>query len=130
MSFPFKLLTICVLISFDTLHSQVLETLNLHKRLQWAGGSGATIETGAVIGFEGAVPSSHFGNLPAIVHKEKLTKFGRITGVRIRPILTEPLRDKIALQTLSNLTSDWQYRARITDARGTPYLVLEIIPLR
>jgi hypothetical protein len=130
MTVPHKLLIFCFLYSFNTLLSQSFETLNLHKRLHW---EGITAEAGGLATtptFAGAVPSSVFGNLPSIVHRQQLKNFVSITNVEIRATSIEPLGNQLSSEGQQFLTSQWQYNTRITDARGIPYLLLEIIPLR
>jgi hypothetical protein len=80
--------------------------------------------------FDGAVPSSQFENLPAIVHKQELKKFGRIAGVNIAVVNSTTTRISATIAQSTQLKNNWQINARITDARGKPYLIVEVIPLR
>ena len=125
-----KLLIICFLASASALLSQSHETTIFHKRLQWQ--DATPIKTGfsGELTFSDAVPVSEFGQLPTIVHREALKSFGRILSVTVTPSSTEPLPIKILPQQATFLSDEWQYTAKITDARGVPHLLVQVLPLR
>jgi hypothetical protein len=130
MTLPYKLLTICFLALGSTLFSQTLETRNLQKRLQWSTSDAQKTITLEQLTFADAVPVGDFGNLPSIVHREKLKNFGRNIQVSIQTQRSEVVRPTLANGPLAKLDGDWQYTAKITDARGVPYLIVQILPLR
>lgn len=125
-----KLLIICFLASASALLSQSHETTIFHKRLQWQ--DATPIKTGfsGELTFSDAVPVSEFGQLPTIVHREALKSFGRILSVTVTPSSTEPLPIKILPQQATFLSDEWQYTAKISDARGVPHLLVQVLPLR
>jgi len=114
MRLPHKLLIFCFLAFCNTLSSQSVETINLRKRLQWTENKSSQGIAASELNFEESVPSSDFDNLPSIVHREALKKFGRINSVRITPLQTEYVNSNIAHSGLSRLTGEWQYEAKIT----------------
>jgi len=125
-----KLLIICILTTSNSLLSQTRETIFLHKRLQWTGINSDKIENAGILNFEESMPSGDFGNLPVIVHREKLKSSGRILSVQVNALTTEMARTKLPSDALSKISTDWLYSTRSTDARGIPYLVVEILPMR
>lgn len=125
-----KLLIFCILTSAQSLFSQSRETRILHKRLQWSDLSMAKSGISNDLSFEEAVPVGEFGNLPSIVHKEELKNFGRISSVQVQALSTEPIQKGLSSENLASLSSNWKTKARITDARGIPYLLVEVLPFR
>ena len=125
-----KLLIFCILIYSNTILSQSRETIILHKKLQWGPTKADNSSLNGALTFEDAVPSASFGNLPSIVHREALKSFGRITQVTIVADRAEAMSQKSGGNDLAQLTYDWQYTARITDAREKPYLLLDVLPIR
>jgi hypothetical protein len=113
MTLPYKLLTICFLALGSTLFSQTLETRNLQKRLQWSTSDAQKTITLEQLTFADAVPVGDFGNLPSIVHREKLKNFGRNIQVSIQTQRSEVVRPTLANGPLEKLDGDWQYTAKI-----------------
>jgi hypothetical protein len=125
-----NLLIIYILASSSTLFSQTRETIFLHKRLQWTGINPGKGGISSELNFAESMPSSAFGNLPAIVHREKLKNFGRNISVAIQATETESIGSNVPFPNSINLTVEWQYKVKITDSRGIPYLTIEILPIR
>jgi hypothetical protein len=125
-----KILIICILAQSNAFLSQSRETLNLHKKLQWTETKAGKGSFDGALTFEDAFLSATFGNLPSIVHREELKNFGRIIRVSIEATHSETSNVKVGGNERVSLTNEWQYKARITDAREKPYLVLEILPFR
>jgi hypothetical protein len=125
-----KILIICILTQSNFVFSQSRETLNLRKRLQWSGINSEKGTPQELISFQEAVPSSDFSNLPTLVHKEQLKNFGRIISVNITVIQSEFTRANLTSQELSSLNNEWQHTSKITDARGIPFLLLQLLPMR
>jgi len=125
-----KLLIILFLATCNTLLSQTRETINLHKRLQWSGTNSNKSSISDAFSFEESMPSSNFGNLPVIVHRERLKNFGRILTVDVSASKTETSNTPATSDMLRIVSDNWQYKSRITDSRGIPYLVVEILPMR
>lgn len=130
MDIPRKILIVCFLMLSKDVLSQTTETIIIRKKLQWNERNVSKTAILSCESFEGAVPSNHFENLPAIVHKQELKKFGRISRVNIVAINSSQANISVTSEQSAALQNDWQFNARITDARGIPYLLIEFIPLR
>jgi hypothetical protein len=130
MKLRLKTLIICIISSSLTSFSQERETILLTKKLQWNENAGLTTDASEELMFEESMPAEGFGGLPSIVHRQPLKSFGRIISVTIQAISTEPVRKALDTNSIHFLKNDWQYKASITDARGEPYIVLQVLPLR
>ena len=131
MTLPNKSLIICIL---GLLHSQFFlanETVIIRKRLQWTGLNGAGASEQSLPECSESTPVAAFSQLPTIVHREKLTSFSRIERVDIQVVGAQT--GSMGPMTRSQkavITEDWQHITHITDARGVPYLILELLPIR
>jgi hypothetical protein len=130
MKLRYNILIICVLIFSSSSFSQLRETLVLTKKLQWNDSASSISFDSEELMFEESMPAEGFGGLPSIVHRQPLKSFGRIVSVSIQATSTEPIRKALDNNSIQFVKNDWQYEASITDARGEPFLVLQVLPLR
>ena len=130
MTARLKILIIIFLNISLTSFSQERETIVLTKKLQWNDELTATSLDSDELMFEESLPAEGFGNLPSIVHRQPLKSFGRITSITIQSITSAPLRKTIDPSSLRFIKNDWQHSVDITDARGKPYLILQVLPIR
>lgn len=110
--------------------AQGSETVLLSEKLHWntnsLGGQGSGLIT-----FDGATIDQQFGNLPYVIHRQRLRGFGVVD--QIRWIKQETMIVPSGLQTRNSaehLQSDWQIHAEVSDGGGIPYLVVILLPLR
>jgi hypothetical protein len=113
-----------------TSFSQERETIVLNKKLQWNDEIASMYFDLDELMFEESIPAEDLGSLPSIVHRQPLKSFGRITSVTITPISTSSVRKRIDSNSLEFLKTDWQHSVSITDSRGKPYLIMQVLPLR
>lgn len=126
-----KLLIFCLLGLFYHQNFFANETVIVRKRLQWGGlkdGSSANSDHPT---FENATPLQDFGNLPSIVHREKLKNFGEIQRVDIQVLASQNVaQNRFTAAELKSIRDTWQHQEKVTDARAIPYLILHFLPMR
>lgn len=129
MSINVKTLITCLVTVLLSHYSLANETIIITKRLQWTGSKVGANMAQDNLDFEKSAPVKEFGQLPSIVHREQLKSFATIEQVVIN-VMGSQSADVSASIPVFKLREDWQHLEKITDARGVPYLVFQLLPMR
>lgn len=131
MIIQLKPLIICIVTLAIPLLCKSNETVILEKRLQWSDLNPEQTPTGRTPDFAESFVDKEFGNIPTVVHRFELKNFGVVSGITWQNLESTSLPAQFLRETdQSHIEQDYRVETRITDGRGTPYLVIVVLPIR
>ncbi len=131
MNFRLKPLIICVFTCAFSLLCKANETIILEKRLQWMDLTKDLEPSGRALDFVESFVDAGYNQLPVVVHRIALKKYGTVAGFNWLSQETSSVPSNLLREINPELiNSEFIIETRITEGRDMPFLVVTITPVK